>query len=266
MHMRKNSGFTLIEILVASGIASIIFAVGYYAIATTIATTRASTQRIRDTENARLFFMMFERDLSSASPGPGNMLKNRETLTPLAIYAHNATTNPSPIVVTESTTGISALSDIVQFYCRPDIPGVRDEMVFVRYYVNRDSNAHTLCRNAVVYDPNLAVPILPDEASSPLTLTNAPDNNSALFDNVYKLTVVFQRWNVATKQYIKESETNPPTQCDSLLVTVVFTNTFAQSALDKPNVDKSSDTYQSSLNNTYRSFSKVLSIPASFKQ
>jgi prepilin-type N-terminal cleavage/methylation domain-containing protein len=256
----RRNGFTLIEVLVAAGLASIIFSVGYYAIATTIATTRASTQRIRDTENARLFFMMLERDLASASPGPGNIVKYRESTS--ATYSYT----PSPLVIEET-----GQSDIIQFYCQQDSHAflengqpARDEMVFVRYYVNHYDSAHTLCRKSKVYDPNIANPVPPDE-TNPLTSTYVVnDYDSAVFDNVYKLTVLFQRWDAKNKTYVKESGTNPPAQCDSLLVTIVFYNAFAQSALS--HADKSSDSYQTSLNNTYRSFSKVFSIPASFKQ
>src|SRR2546423_443922 len=69
--LRVPRGFTILEIVIASSIALFVFAVGYLAISTTVRTSDEQTKRIRDTENARLFFNMLERDLATAFPGPG---------------------------------------------------------------------------------------------------------------------------------------------------------------------------------------------------
>ncbi|HLX62461.1 MAG TPA: prepilin-type N-terminal cleavage/methylation domain-containing protein [Planctomycetota bacterium] len=267
-------GFTVLEIIIASSIALIVFAIGYLAISTTTKVGDQTTKIIRDTENARLFFNMLERDLATALPGPGNIEKKRETLSQSQPYSHDAVTNPSPLVITESVSSATPLSDILQFYCRSDSPNVRDEIILVRYYVNR--NDHTLCRATTVYDPTVAQP-LPDYVDPKGTLTNASNSDLALFDNVRQLVVNFQEWRADLKQYAKESGTivipiDPNTGtyslADSVLVTVIFTDDFKQKTLDAYNPDHSTGNtnYQTNLNKTYRSYSKVLQIPAAFKE
>ena len=161
----KNHGFTVLEIVIASSIALIVFAIGYLAISTTTKTGDQVTKIIRDTENARLFFNMLERDLATALPGPGNIEKKRETQNQIDGYIHDPVNNPSPLVLTESVTGVAASSDILQFYCRTDNTSARDELTFVRYYVNRNvqyDQAHPtikivgtrLSRAALVYIPS----------------------------------------------------------------------------------------------------------------
>lgn len=270
----RPRGFTVLELVIASSIALIVFAIGYLAISTTTRTGDQVTKIIRDTENARLFFNMLERDLATALPGPGNIEKKRETLNQATPYVHSANTNPSPLVITESVSSATPLSDILQFYCRSDIPGVRDEVILVRYYVNR--NDHTLCRATAVYDPTANLP-LPDYTDPKGTLTNASNSDLALYDNVRQLVVNFQQWRPDRKQYAKESGTllipvDPQTGsyavADSVLVTVIFTDDFKQKQLDAYNSDHSTSNvnYQANVNKTYRSYSKVLQIPAAFKE
>jgi type II secretory pathway component PulJ len=274
-HGRAARGFTVLEIVVASSIALFVFAVGYLALHTATRTSDETTKRIRDTENARMLFNMLERDLATAFPGPGNLLKKRETLSQQSAYSHNANSDPSPLVLTETVNPSTPTSDVIQFYCRNDVPGVRDEIVLVRYYVNRKD--HTLCRKAVVYDPLApATPghEFPDYEDPKGTLTNADNSDQALFDNLRQMTVTFQQWRPELKHYATGVQMIPPASdappdtyypgSDSMLVTLIFTDDFKEKRVGAL-INKDSN-YQSKIEKTYRSYAKVFSIPATFKQ
>ena len=257
--MAHSHGFTILELIIASSIAMVVFGVGYLAISTTVSASNESAARIHETENVRLFFNMLERDLTSAFAGPSNIQKVRQQV---PTYLPN----PSPMVMTETVNSVSPQSDILQFYCRTENPSAgADDFGFVRYYINRADN--TLCRQ-VKYDStgNNFAGNFPD-VFDPTLLTNVNNSDLALFDSIFKLTVTYQRWNPLTRQYDKEPAINPAvTNCDSLLLTIIFTDNYKQKRFDSFNAasDKASTSYQNNLNKNYRSYSKVFSIPASF--
>lgn len=256
----SRHGFTILELIIASSIAMVVFGVGYLAISTTVSASNESAARIQETENVRLFFNMLERDLASAFAGPGNIQKVRQQ-----VPTYNP--NPPPMVMTETINSVSPQSDIMQFYCRTENPSAgADDFGFVRYYLNRADNS--LCRQFTLDSAgNNFAGNLPD-SFDPTLFTNASNNSTyALFDSVFKLTVTYQHWNPVTRQYDKEPLINPATtNCDSLLITIIFTDNYKQKRFDAANVtsDKSTTTYQNNVNKNYRSYSKVFSIPANF--
>jgi type II secretory pathway pseudopilin PulG len=258
---RAPAGFTILELIIAASIALFVFGIGYLAIATTVRASNESAARIRDAENARLFFNLLERDLASAFPGPGNnVVKAREVLT--GPYTHA----PSPMVMTEPVNTAYPSSDLLQFYCRSEQPVTRDECVLARYYVNKKD--HSLCRQAAIYDPN-AQPLLdPPDYVDPTTLTNSVDSNLALFDGVRTLAITYQHWDPTLKQYVRETAGSIPAGSDSLLVTLTFTDTYKQQRMDPYNPDKTTNTPAGERYNAfiYRTYSKVFDIPASFKR
>lgn len=255
-----GKGFTLIEVLVSAGIASVVLLVGFYAITTTITTSRETTQRIRDTENARLFFQMLERDLASATPGPGPLRKGILT-SPTFVLADRSST-----VLLTQRPSVTPF-DTLQFYCRSDEQATlsEDSLLFVRYYTNFAAGVHSLCRAVRPYT-DINNPPHADDTQNPYDMANRADFSNALFSNVRNMTVIFQRWDPAQKRYVKAdpASQNEIAQCDSVLVSIVFTNEFAENLLNN-NSARTQGTYEDRLNKTYRSYSKILQLPASLK-
>ena len=263
----RTRGFTLIEIIIATSIALFVFGVGYQAIASTVSSNNITSARIRDTENARLFFDMLQRDLSTAYPGPTYMSKIDGPL-PQTGYTPSLT-GGNPIILNETASGgptASVYSDILQFYCRTDHPGAvtdpPEPILFVRYGYNRSDGVRALCRLAVPYDPS-TVPA-PDQNTgidpvstvdlNPLSLTNNTSSDLALFDNVTNLRIIFQRWDAINRLYIREGQPGFNfASADSLLVTLTFGDV------------RNSHVGVTSTTNINRTYSKVIPIPASLK-
>jgi Tfp pilus assembly protein PilW len=267
--MPRNSprGFTLLELTIAAGIATFVFTVGYYAVSTIIAANREATSRVRDTENARLFYNLLERDLATAYTGPANDVDGYQG--PASPYS----SNPAPIVVNEDAKGLAPPSDIIQFFCRSDDPKLSNGSLFVRYYVN--STDHTLCRTSVPYEDPASLPpagqgLLVTE--TPTTLTSSPASDWAMFDNVRSLKVLFKQWDAAYKRYLNPGDKNSANQivttdtCNFFMVTVTFTDQFQQKGIDAsvPDTDKAKLPYLTNLNKTYRTYSKLVSIAPTF--
>src|ERR1700759_574682 len=118
----RLNGFTLIEIMVALSIASIIFSVGYYAVSTTMQSSARTTQRVHDSENSRLFFQMLEHDLATATPGP-----NSPSLVKDISTSDNVDPSKPQMVITDpgspdGTNQFTPDSNVLQFYCHTEEP------------------------------------------------------------------------------------------------------------------------------------------------
>jgi prepilin-type N-terminal cleavage/methylation domain-containing protein len=261
----SKRGFTLVEIMIATGIAGFIAFVGYFAISTTITASNAATARVRDTENARLFFSMLKREIATAFPGPGNMIKGRGDA---SITNYDPNNNQSSLVLSDKSA--NPPSDVIQFYSRVDSPSLQeDQVLFVRYYMNRADN--TLCRQAQPCNPTGT----PPNATSPYD--EIPPNISKsdalwpLFDNVRSLRITFEQWDPNAKVFNSEVGAKPvsPSVCDTLLVTLTFTDVVAQKAIvaggtSATNASSSTSTPSTFDLQTARTFSTVIPIPTTF--
>lgn len=258
-------GFTLIEVLVSAGIASVVLLVGFYAITTTITTSKVTTQRVRDTENARLFFQMLERDLATAVPG----------VPPMPASKKGVAREPGTEAIVLTTKPGAVRYDMLQFYCRSDEPKANgeDTLLFVRYYTNYAAGVHSLCRAVRPVVQGMAI-------EEPYAMMNKNDFTDAIFSNVRNINVTFQYWSdgrdgPARKQYVKvdygpDWNLSDPSQaqkvalCDSILVSIVFTNEYEEKQLNNKTA-KAQGNYEDRLTKTYRSYSKILQLPATFK-
>ena len=244
-YLSASSGFTIIEIVIASSIALFVFLVGYGAISSTVSASNISSARIRDTENARLFFNMLDRDLKSAYPGPTYM---RKISTPVSQSGYTPPPSGQPILLQESTG-----SDILQFYCRTDhAPAVGEpleQILFVQYGYNHTNK--TLSRQATFCEASALPADCPDQkpALSSLIMTSIGSSDQAVFDNVERLNFTFQQWDPVNKVYLTPNNLN--FVADSVLVTLRFGD--ARNGLPHNN-------------SVYRSYTKVFPIPSSFIQ
>jgi hypothetical protein len=184
-------GFSLVEMMIATTSAMIIFMVGFMIVSGTIRAKNESSARIRATENARLFFQLLERDLAGAFPlqagvppvVEGIFLKEQlYDVYPITVGTNISTGNPIKIDNNNS----------LQFYTRIDGRGVTDGYSFVRYYIN---NHQQLCRQVIPFgDPNEIPTFEPIE--------DVLDSNEfAMFDRVRSMYVTFHKWNEFEKDY-----------------------------------------------------------------
>ena len=253
LHMRaRSAGFTLIEAIIASGIALLVFGVGYTAIATTVTASNIASARIRDTENARLFFNMLERDLATAVPGPTYMTKTVLPLTQTPPSQYNS-------IVLNEPDGQQQRSDLIQFYCRTDHPGAPGDpfepILFVRYGFCHHPSAKVIFRQSVTaVPPNQDLDQITTGALNPLELTSETTPNPqiseglALFDNVSQLKITLQRWDPLNRKYIPPVTVN---SADSILVTIIFG-------------DEGNKTPHATTQVT-RTYSKIFQLPTSFQ-
>ena len=251
---RRQTGFTLVEMLVAATIAIIIFFVGFITITGTIRARGESMSRVRATENARLFFQMLEKDLASGHPGKFGMIKGTAPI---------PGSNPATLVLNDD----SPASDLIQFYTHNDLsvesptPVSPDRSVFVRYYVNKIE--HTLCRE-VREDTTQSVQM---ELNYAPNTTTRPDQH-ALFEEVHVLQVDYKYWDTTQKNmvtvkwngtYFVDLSSGIQHVPTHILVQLILEDQFATERLKHdPTV---TDPYS---NLKYRAFSKTFPIPAGF--
>jgi type II secretory pathway pseudopilin PulG len=188
----RRRGFSLVEMLIASFIAIIIFTVGFVIITGTIQAKNESSARIRATENARLFFQMLERDLAAAYPMKFGVAPNPVT----GIYTKEEMFEEYDITVGQNVSTGTAIkidnNNSLQFYTRIDGRGVTDEYAFVRYYIN---NAQQLCRE-VIHSNDL------DTEPAWLPIAQMLDKcDFAMFDRVRSMYVSFHKWDDIDKDY-----------------------------------------------------------------
>jgi len=187
---RAAPGFSIVELMVATLIAMVVFGLGFTIINKITQARTQTAARVRASENARLFFQLLEKDLAAANPGPHNMVKDRTLVPGYPCAAPQAT-------VLEEDLGGGVYADILQFYTRADAATVTDEYVFVRYFVNRANN--TICRHVIAV-PNSDESIAPELTENPLPYTNdAAIVQFALFDEVKSFYVVHRIWNETNK-------------------------------------------------------------------
>jgi hypothetical protein len=196
-------GFSLVEMMIASFSAMIIFTVGFMIISGTIRAKNESSARIRATENARLFFQLLERDLAGAFPlqagvppvVEGIFLKEQLFSEYDITVGKNMSTGNNITVGTNVSTGNPIKIDnnnSLQFYTRIDGRGVTDGYSFVRYYIN---NKQQLCRQVIPFgDPNEIPTFEPIEDVLNLT-------DFAMFDRVRSMYVTFHKWDEYEKDY-----------------------------------------------------------------
>jgi prepilin-type N-terminal cleavage/methylation domain-containing protein len=235
-------GFSLVEVLVATAIASIIFTVGFVTITGTIAARNQATASVRAAESARQFFSLLENDLRAAHP------RNIETYCLARGNIYPGLNSPNPLLVEDAQLPDR---EIIQFYTRADTQDVSDEYVFVRYYVNHyddptqpDEYQYTLCRE-VVSNPDL------QDAINPRTLTQQPNNPAALFEGVHSLQILFGQWDPSNKTYTWVKSPAAPGMADALKVTLELRDKF---------------NFSQQKIWPRRTFVKVLPIPESFNQ
>ncbi|HYG76336.1 MAG TPA: type II secretion system protein [Planctomycetota bacterium] len=225
------SGFSLVEVLIATFIALIIFSIGFIAITGTIRARGESTARMRSAENARLLFQMLERDFSAAWKGPyvlavGHQL-NASAVAPPPLTSF---TLPDTINVPPRD------SDVLQFYSNVDTTiqtsavTSPDRDIFVRYYVNPQS--HTLCRQ-----------VLEDDTGSHTYETegfinNASNDQNAMFEDVRQMLVDYMYWDEVTKSMVKLTPAGGPAFTPNVRpthinVTIILYDRYAEERLKK---------------------------------
>jgi hypothetical protein len=205
-----RGGFSLVEMMIASLIAMVIFVIGFVIITGTIRTKNESSARIRATENARMFFQLLERDLAGAFPLQAGVPPAVE-----GIYLKDQLYDEYDITVgTNVSTGNPIKIDnnnSLQFYTRIDGRGVTDGYSFVRYYIN---NQQQLCRQVIPFgDPDEIPTFEPIEDVLPL-------NDFAMFDRVRSMYVTFHKWDEVDKDYfpkLSSRDTLPRTDSKGVL-------------------------------------------------
>jgi prepilin-type N-terminal cleavage/methylation domain-containing protein len=183
---RRARGFTLIELMVAIFISTIVFLVGFAMIASAQRAQLSSSYNLRTAENARLFFDMLERDLAGAYP---------------ADYSLSGELNLSRVdflINHPSASGSDA--DTLCFFTKLDHTFSADAVTYVRYYVIKNAKfpeRSVLCRD-----------VLPGYLHSGETTLNAPTGvtpssaaSSALFDSVYSVQFVYRQWIDSEKRF-----------------------------------------------------------------
>ena len=182
--LRRSRGFTLVELLVAVFIAIIIFGIGFSILNGVMIAKKQTEARMRYSESARMFFEMFERDLSGAY---GNSLLV-----------------PAPYRAKLAQPGVSGVNDtLVEFSTTVDsnsqaVKGC--DYVAARYYV--------LASTGVLYRKLSAT-------GFPAAPADEPD--SALFADVTQFHVDYLQWNESTKSYVAVADPNIATHLDVML-------------------------------------------------
>lgn len=242
-NQKCQAGFTVLEMIVATSIALIIFLVGFTLISGTSDTRTQSMARVRMTENARLLFQLLERDLAGA-------------------YDVGSFTLTSGNVGNVIMPNVDGFNDALQFCTKLDTSNMTNQCVLVQYYVNPATSAHSpqnvLCRNVILV-PSIKNPALPP----PTPLTTDPAY--ALFDMVYgptaaivptmnyRFKIVGQRWDPIGKTFVSPAPAQPP--YTHLQVTLILqyndTNQSGQLQGTRPPVQNT--------------FSKFIAIPAGFQ-
>jgi len=258
LNRRVPRGFSLVELLVAALIALIIFAIGFVTISGTIRARGEATTRVRSAENARLFFQLFERDLSAAWSGPRGMTRTVADISAIAA-------TPGTLVLRDNyATKIGSTlntidTDIIQCFTRADTVsagGVSpDRDVFSRYYVN--TAAATLCRQVFEDDTGT----LKFETTS--FSRSASQDQNALFEDVRQLLVDLYWWDDSGKMMEKlgpgnadrSSIVRTPTH---ISVALVLYDRYAEERLKN---DPTADPLGFS---KIQSFSKTFPIPTGF--
>jgi len=246
---RHQPGFTLVEVLIACFIATLIFLVGFTAISSTVNARRDSSRRIRGTEAARMLFQALERDLASAYNGPNGLTKSRATG-----CAFNTTPVSAQLVLTVDP------SDALQFYTRADLPTQTDNQLFVRYF--HDPNGKAVCRRVINATQSATPPETgPLDADDPATTDENENERYHLINDVDAFQVLFRRWDDAGKTWLPAlSDSNDyatPASATHLLVKVRIRDPFADykgtTEDDKPPAE------------TTRTYYHVIPLPSSLK-
>lgn len=174
-------GFTVIEVLVASVIALIIFAIGFNSISTAQKIQSQSVKSLRLAENARLFFTMVERDLASAYPAW-------------------SVTRKQDMVVIDSPT---AKSDVLQFFARTDsIEAAPDAIYVIRYYAaEKDSDNKIINQLRRNIKGEYLLPASPVPGSIIPASADLDNYAAALFDEVHSVRFLFRKWDPNTKSF-----------------------------------------------------------------
>ena len=175
---RHARAFTIVELLIVTFLALIIFAVGFTAINTTVQARSESVGRVRAAESARQFFQLLQHDLATAYP-EGNVSTKTQLVVP-----HTLTNDP--VSGQALASPISTNYDL-NFFSRIDTRNVTDQFVAVSYFVN---NFGELCRK-VQYPP---------PGSNSITFQH--DDNYAMFENVYSVTVNYEQWDPTQMKFI----------------------------------------------------------------
>jgi prepilin-type N-terminal cleavage/methylation domain-containing protein len=255
-------GFSLVEIMVATGIAAVIFMMGFMMITGTIRARGESMSRVRATESARLFFQLLEKDLSTGYGGPFGMLKGFQT--PPAV-------TPATLTMSES---VPIASDMIQFYTRNDLSVESndpekespDRNVFVRYYVNQTE--HTLCRT-VLEDSTYSNAL----ETVPFTTSGTPDLH-ALFSETRQMLIDYQYWDSAEKKMVPltwnagisafiDSLANPLTPTHIQIRLILF-DPFAEERYKNDLLLATGGAPTPDPNSIYRVFTKTFKIPSGF--
>lgn len=182
LHRQKfRAGFTVIEVLVASVIALIIFAIGFNSISTAQKIQSQTVKSLRLAENARLFFTMLERDLAGAYPAWTVTTKQN-------LIEHD---NPTP------------KNDFLQFFARTDSVNAAPEAIFLcRYYVaEKDSSNKVINQLRRTVDGEYITTGAPHTVIATPPSAMLDDYAAAIFDEVHSLRFYFRKWDPNTKSF-----------------------------------------------------------------
>ena len=228
---RCRAGFTVLEMIVATVSALIIFLVGFTLISGTSEERAQSMTRVRMTENARLLFQLLERDLSGAY----DVVYPPLATTPFTFMSNTV------IILNSPNNG----NYVLQFCTKVDTPNMTNQYVLVQYFVYPTANV--LCRQVTTVNsiPTTATP--PDTTVSTYALFDMVYGPAAAI-NVpnpqYRFQITGQQWQPVTKTF----SLSPSTPYTHLQVTLVLQ--YNQNANTTP---------------TTVTFSKYIAIPAGFQ-
>lgn len=181
----NTGGFTILELIIAATISLIIFGIGFYTITASQRVQAETTRSLRQSENARLFFDMIERDLQGAYP---------------AWFIDEK----MDLVLPETPT---VKTDALQFLARLDNARRAPDAIFlVRYYVvEKDSTGrfvNQLRRRIDADYVRTGFTFTGVEPNAELTAVPMIDDfDSTVFDGVRSVSFSFTRYDSVSKTY-----------------------------------------------------------------
>jgi len=183
---RRPSGFTILEMIIAATIALMIFGIGFYTITASQRVQADTTRSLRQSENARLFFDMIERDLQGAYPGWFIATKDK-------------------LVENDSPDSPTDRYDALRFFSRVDyVNSAPDGVFLVRYYVAPNDSTGRLLHQVrrEVWTGYITPGSNEFLEASVATYANSLDNVAgAVFDEVDRLRIDYRIYNPKSKTF-----------------------------------------------------------------
>jgi len=221
----KSPGFTMVEVLVVTLIALVIFTVGFTAINTATSSQAISLANVRATENARLFMQSLAHDFQGTYPIQADPtgLTTGQAVAKKADIAYGATGPYTPITTDPIThqvlVGGITSNRTIQFFTRLDSSNTTDQLTAIRYYIN---NYGQLCRDLLHGIPSS----YGGNVECDIPYSNMTFQDHAMFEDVYSITVDYFQLNSQTKGGTDEGLQPVPVGSESIATHLKVTLTL----------------------------------------